>query len=479
MSFDTRYIGEYQTEIWRDLRADVTLWTSTEITRCVERAVDDLSRHYPLEAVYEHTIILDPPILPDYIVAPAAGTWKDLTYKPIEPGSDAVTSSPAGTTYTRDTDYTIDYANGRVTIVAAAQGGSITAGAPLLVDYTLSRLGIDISAIITNLIRVSRVEYPADRVPQQFVSYNIWNDFMYIGSQRPGESQTQLTDKEHVVIYYDAPHTAADATTAPSYPAFLDQVICIGAGAYALLMKAVQYEHQAVTDLASLRTSLVLVADYINEAHTKIGEMDTYVADTAGGGPDCAKDVLSNITDDISELRTAIGAALECADNFLDEVDTTDFALSTYGAEALIATGTPLINTVPVGARVAENYADYARACLSRAQARIAAAAGFTQMAVTRLSNIRSYIEESAGWLAIADRLAVDSAQRLAQGQTYIAQVSQYSEAAAADLALADRFRAEADERRNEVYSIWRDRKQYIGDFTAGSMRQMPRYKGE
>ncbi|GAH00980.1 unnamed protein product, partial [marine sediment metagenome] len=42
---------------------------------------------------------------------------------------------------------------------------------------------------------------------------------------------------------------------------------------------------------------------------------------------------------------------------------------------------------------------------------------------------------------------------------------------------LADRFRAEADERRNEVYSIWRDRKQYIGDFTAGSMRQMPDYK--
>ena len=59
---------------------------------------------------------------------------------------------------------------------------------------------------------------------------------------------------------------------------------------------------------------------------------------------------------------------------------------------------------------------------------------------------------------------------------SYLQQASQYVATGNSDMALADRFRAEADERRNEVYSIWRDRRQYIGDFTAGSMRQMPSY---
>ena len=47
-----------------------------------------------------------------------------------------------------------------------------------------------------------------------------------------------------------------------------------------------------------------------------------------------------------------------------------------------------------------------------------------------------------------------------------------YGEAATGDMLLADRFRTEATNRRDEVYSIWRDRKQYIGDFAGGSTRQ-------
>lgn len=452
MAFITRYLDEYRAEIRLDIVGgmDETLWKDVELNRSIQRAVDDLSRFYPLEAVYEHTIIDDPPILPDYIVAPAAGTWKDLTYKPIKPGSDSVTSSPAGTTYTRDTDYTMDYSNGRLTIIAAACGGTITAGAPLLVDYTQSKLGVDLSAIITNMIRVVRVEYPVDKVPQQFVAYNIWNDFMYIGSQKPGESQTRLNDKEHVAIYYEKPHTAptydddAETGTAPSYPAFLDQVITIGAGAYALLMKAIQYEHQAVTDVAYVDVALDKVATYLETNNTN----------------DNAKEILANIMDDTTNLRNAITEALIAANTYLDDVDATDLAPATYGAEGLLATAIDggLINKLNIGGRVPEIYADYSRAVITRAQARTNAAMGFIQEANTRLSNIRSYIEEAGAWMRMGETF-------IGEAQSRISNVGQY-------LTVADRFRAEGLERRNEFWSILRDKAEYRKRMVSIPVRQ-------
>ncbi len=46
-----------------------------------------------------------------------------------------VTSNPAGTTYVAGTDYTVDSVNGVVTIVPAASGGHITAGAIVLIAF--------------------------------------------------------------------------------------------------------------------------------------------------------------------------------------------------------------------------------------------------------------------------------------------------------------------------------------------------------
>ena len=46
-----------------------------------------------------------------------------------------VTSSPAGTTYAANTDYTLDAVNGVVTIVGTGAGGHITAGATVLVAF--------------------------------------------------------------------------------------------------------------------------------------------------------------------------------------------------------------------------------------------------------------------------------------------------------------------------------------------------------
>jgi len=111
---------------------------------------------------------------------------------------------------------------------------------------------------------------------------------------------------------------------------------------------------------------------------------------------------------------------------------------------------------------------------LQNATIRTNAAMVFANEAAQRLSLLRSHIERSAGYIAIADTFGVAAGHRLSQVMSYLQQASQSAGAAMTDMSLADRFKAEADERRNEVYSIWRDRKQYIGDFTASAMRQYP-----
>jgi len=699
---------EYRTAILMDLKATLAEWSGNEIDRCVERAVADLSRFIPLEAVYEHTInytVTDEPS-----TAPAVGTFKALANKPIKPESEKVTNAAGDTTYTRDTHYTMDYINGEYTIIT-----TISEGDSLLFDYTKSRLGIDISAIIPALIRVVQVEYPVDKVPQQLVSFNIWNDFMYIGSQKVGQSQIELTDKEHIAIYYDKEHTPPTASADGSYQEYLDQVVCIGAGAYALLIKALQYEHQSVTDLASSRTALGSlggmhsaiavalsnlaaihtladaaldkIASYggnavtalaafvtaIDKAPVALSKVSTYLR----GDTESTAALLKQITTDASELRTAILAALVCANNYLDEVDTTDLqgaeavwldevkhildhvlvrgsitgtfvveeeatggtssavaivkvvgtnyvvfqmkvgtfttdeTITGAGAATIVAsgiesyinaetllelgdstidissiltsvgtamtkiateiaagktyieTGDDKINTVNIGDNVPELYRDYAnvevglgaayrqeaserlreatiqqqqaelyrryaeaalemarlwenkrRDFLSQATVRVSAAMGFIGEADLRMSNLRSYMEQASGYATIAngftaeaegriavarsyieeaaqflaicrtyaeeangrmaemDRYLSEASVKLSQADDYLGEVDRFMGLAGSDRELADRFKAEGIERRNEFWSILRDKSEYRKRLVSTPVRQ-------
>ena len=495
MPFSTRYIGEYNTALRLDLKDSGALWSDAELLRCVERAVDDLSRFYPLEVAYELTYRTT--VTGESWTSGAAhGTYVALANKPIKPESETVTNVAGTTTYTRDTDYTIDYFNGKITTIS---GGSMAVLTAYKIGYTKSRLGINIAAIITDLIRVSRVEYPADRIPQQFVSYSIWDDFMYIGSQKVGESQTQITDREHIVIYYDKKHTAPATATAPTYPGFMDEVACIGAGAYALFVKALQFEHQAVTDLASMRTALgsiaaihtltatalgkvttyatdmdtALDAFITNIAHatTALGKVDTYLA----GASESTKFLLAKITTDAAELRTAIETAL-------DGVATYLTGASAPSTKKYLDDGDAFINTVNVGSDVAENYANYAATCVGLAN-------GLISEATVRLANLRAYIEQANGYTTIAEGFIAEGSQRsvvaeafiseangrynmcqaflgeaagrMGQMDRYLTEARQYQDGAGTDMLLADRFRAEALERFNEFYGILKNRAEY------------------
>lgn len=425
--------------------------------------------------------------------------WVYLANKPIKWGSETVTDA-ASNACARDTDFYIDYFNGRI---KAISGGEIAAEEVCSINYTKSQLGIDLSSL-ADLIRVERMEYPVGDVPQTFVTWDIWANLLYITGGY--ETQASMAEDKHVAVYYAAEHQAPNDYAPGSYPGFLDNTILLAAGAFALFIYSLKHEHQATTDMASVRAEFALTT----AIHTLLASVLVNVKKYLDNNSDAdAAGILADITTEVANLRAAITTALEAANAYLDEVDTTDLAgaegvwadYSDYitGATApsmkkYLEDGDAFLNTVDVGGEgtdVARAHAEYARACaeiagahekkradfLQEATARTNAAMGYTQEAAQRLSTVRSYIEQAMGYRDVASVFARQAEAYIAQINTYLSEARGYAESAGAEMVLADRFRDEAIERRNEAWNIWRDRKQYIGDYVGSPVRQHPQYR--
>jgi len=391
-----------------------------------------------------------------------------LANKPIRPKSETVTNAAGTTTYTRDTDYTMDYRNGAIKFI---NGGDMAAGTAYLIDYTKSRLGVDISSLIPIANRIIRVEYPVDLVPQQFVSFSIYGDFMYIVSKRAGQSQEEMTTSgdDHLAIYYEENHSPPGEMSEGSYPAILDQLVAIGAAGYALLIEAQQFEQQAATDLSALRTELGLTTAIHTLADTALDKVVTYLENNSD---EDAKFWLTKITTDIAGLRTAILTAVDAANTYLDDVDTTDLGQATVGAEGLLETGDDKIDAVNTGSRVAELYADYARARTDIGNTRLAAAQGYLQEAGIRLNNLLSYIQQASGWSDIATGFMNEGRARLEEISQHLQEAGQWAETVNGDLVLSDRFRAEGLARLNEYEAKLRNKSEYRKRTSSVSTKQ-------
>ena len=461
----------YKSDILTDLSGvSDAEWSQVELDRAITKAMADLSRFLPNQLVWETTLDYDE-VTDEAVTLTAHGTYKDLANNPVEFDSERICVDAAETTtYTRDTDYTIDYTNGKITSIST---GSIGATDTIYCNYKVSRITVDISGI-TDLIRVDRVEYPVGNIPQSFISLNIWGDHLTIEGVGD-DSQAPMSDKKHLVVYYHGEHTKPTASAAGSWPAFLDETIVLAASAYALFHKAVEAEHQAV--------------DNMNHVVTALLKMTTYLSDNTD---DDAAAILANITDDAANLRNTVTTGLNSANNYLTEVDTIDLVgaaavwadeLKSIRTDAtypdmqeFIEAGDDYINTVNIGKDVPERYALYAQLAQAMAQqwrqkrqdwiamatARTSAAIGFVQEATTRLANLRTHIEEAAGWGDIARGFSNQASGFLTTVQSY--------------LLLAEQYRTEAIERRSEAWAIWMDPKQYIGDFTYTALRQPGKY---
>jgi len=444
------------------------------------------------------------------------GVFVSLANKPIKVDTAAITN------YTLDTDYIMDYAGGRI---AMKSGGTMVASTAYSIAYTKSRLAIDLSALLRDCIRVERVEYPVGSVPQDFSQFEVWDNVLTLTGGV--QSQAELSDAEHLIIYYLASHISPSTRAAATYPAVLDCTVELAASAYALFMKALQLEQQALTDQASARTALTSLTDIHSQIVTDRGSVRTilgtpltdthalavaafakvitYLEDNTNEN---AKYWLTKITTDILGLRTAILAAVNAASTAAGKVETVSLDKATTGAEpvldasaTLIDTGDDFINTVNVGANVAENYTAMAQAKATVAQMRIAAASArlnnataYIQEANSRIELLNSYVNQAiGGWgavarifieqgsayllqiekrlqAAIAYQAAADSG--IADLDRYIQTATTYLAAATSCQAAADRLNAEGAERRNEAWAIWGSPHQIAPTYTLGQRSQ-------
>ena len=403
-----------QTDARSRLRIDLAdtdeeLLQDDDLNRSIQKAVSDLSRFLPLDAVLEVT--LDFGITGEaWTSAAAAGTYVSLKNKPIENASETVKNESA-VACTRDTDYYIDYTSGKITHIS---GGKIGNGKNCTISYNKSKIGVDISSITSNLLRIERVEYPVGDIPQSFVSNEVRGDILVL-TGGVAEAQSALTEGKHVAIYYKTGHTPPTDDEEGSYPKFLDDTVLLAASAYALFTAAVQINLDAKADLASALAILAAISK--TDAETALGKITTEVA--AGD--------------------TALGL-----------VSTESAA-----AKAYLTTGTPYINAKNYGADVPQAYGTFASV-----QANVAGY--YRDVVLARVQRAQAYIAEA--------QFRVEAQNLIrAQAESYLSEATQ-------KMAIAERLRTEGIERRNEAWSIWRDPKQYIGDFTMTLLRQPGTY---
>lgn len=444
-------LTQFRTNIRLGLADAATFWSDAEIDRAVERTEFLLARLIPKKNIVETTITIDR-TAEALTIASNTGT---TTYKPIKYDSETITNPDGTTVEVRDTDYTINYMTGVVTEI-----GSLLADGAYTITYKQDTQRLDIGTLVTNPIRITRVEYPVGDIPPTYLgSFDTIEDFLIL------HKDDILTEDKHLRIYYDSAWTAAGVSTGGEHPGHLDDAIVIGASGYCLTIKAEKYVQQAITELElvnaaadSMATPLADINDALDLA-VKTAAGGALLAVTAAldkvavyletnGTTDNAKEVLADITDNIDELRTAMKTAHDAANTYLDEVDTTDFALATYGAEAMLKVpiSSTLINTLTVGTQVAQKYAQLAAGWVGIAGARISAALGFIEEANSRLSTLRSYIEEAGGWSRIAEGFIAEAAQRLGVVNAYLTEASQRIAEVNAWAVQADRYEVTATE---------------------------------
>ena len=427
------------------------LWTDDELNHCIYRAIDNLSRHLPLEKIYEEMLVFA--VTAEVFTTLTTPTWIALANKPIKPASLTVTNAAGTTTYTKDTDYVVDYSNGKIKYIT---GSSMAASTGYLATYTKSQLGLDISSLISTAHRVTRVEFPVGSIPQKFSTFSIYGDFLFIQSQMTGTSQAQLTT-DHIAIWYETAQSYPTESAAGSYPSLLNDLVMLGASGYALMILALESEHDSTSQITAITTVLADIAALHTLTAAASAKYITYLEDNTN---EDAAFWMKKITTDLACLRSAMGDALAAAKTNLGLVFTNSLDKATTGAEAYLDTGDGNIAAV-TAAPESDRYVAYANARANIAMARINAITQYLAEAASRQADLQTYIQQSEGWANIARGFGEEATFHLRQIEQKIAEAGMRAESTQGSLVLSDRYRTEGQSRLNEFESKLRNRAEY------------------
>lgn len=420
--------------------------------------------------------------------------WVSLAYKPIKHASESATDA-ASAAITRNTDFRIDYIKGRV---KAISGGDIAAEEVCSFTYKKNQTHIDLSSL-DDFIRHHRVEYPVGDIPQSFCQAELFGKYLAITGQGEMEEQQSLAEGKQVRVYYDAAHHPPTDFAPGTIPEFLENTVLIASQAYALFIYSLKCSHAALTDVATVRTAIASADSAQAAVGTALTNLKKYLDDNSNND---AATILATV--DLTAMETALDAAAGYLDDIAGDLTDADGVRAKYidttnyvdgGTEpdikTYLETGDALINEITEGGeneRTAEMYATYAQVVKNalvaafeqdrmlyqqNATLRTNGAMGYVQEAAQRAAEWRVIIDQTAGYTGISGLFAREAESRLVQIEEYLREAAQSLTAVNSDLTMADRFRTEAIERRDEAWNIWRDRKEYIGDFAASSMRQL------
>lgn len=159
------------------------VFPSLVATGIFDTALMQNSPEYLYYESYAEETGLTATVTDEVVAAPATlGNTSALANQRVIPGTVVVTNSAASTTYTENTDYTVDYANGLVWFPAS--GGAITASQSLKIDYQYKAIRKGENAAIerakNTLSRIS-IEAKADRL-----AVEITNEAVVFGRSQLG-----------------------------------------------------------------------------------------------------------------------------------------------------------------------------------------------------------------------------------------------------------------------------------------------------
>ena len=207
------------------------LYSEDELIRAIDKSVNLMSRLIPKRSIVETTIVR---VITNetLTITDSIGT---LAYKPIKKGTVAVTGK------TLNTDYRVNYISGAITEI-----GSNLLDNDYLVSYELDSSMLDLSSILTDYIKLERVEYPAGNSPATLLTFDTYGSIIVF------RGTVTLTEDEHLRVIYLTKWTSPTPEEEGNYPSHLDDAIIIGSSGQALIYKAEHYTQQAADALATL-----------------------------------------------------------------------------------------------------------------------------------------------------------------------------------------------------------------------------------
>ena len=426
--------------------------STTELNDAISQAVSEMSRHVPLylaeEIQFEEDVTAES-------VTSSDDTEVALANKPVKKDSETVENSGQTVTYTADTDYEIDYINGRIKTIGA---GAIPDATTIKVTYKFHPRIININSVLTRPIRIYSVEFPIGSRPPTYVNFEYFGDLLMLDKSVADEAQIRIW---HTATWIDP----ADST-AGVWPEFLDEIVVLGATGYALLVESIQQQNAGVTELTSATTAAAKVDDHATKTGTALDAANTSfdnattalarlhdageplvlvktaldkvdafatadmntVLDRVTGYVDTDAELSYNKVSAITDLQnvaadkisaiidlaaTAIGLAPvevllinDALDKIVEHLETD--ATNPDSAEAQLATGDSRINAQNTGKDVPELYAKYA-------EVQIDIARGFAEEAAGRVAHVQALVANAAQDIAEAEARVSESNTRIAE----------------------------------------------------------------